>query len=176
VLQTETIARRAPPEIRADLEGVRETARRGAEDVRTIARRLRPEALDELGLRSALVALGAAVVEQGGLELDRSLDGDLHLSPEQELVIYRVAQEGLTNVVRHAHASRVRMDLRGDDDGVALLIRDDGIGMPPETVADPTGIRGMRERALLVGGELAIRPASPRGTELRLWLPSGARP
>jgi two-component system sensor histidine kinase UhpB len=175
VLQTETIARRAPPEIRADLEGVRETARRGAEDVRTIARRLRPEALDELGLRSALVALGAAVVEQGGLELERSLDGDLELSPEQELVIYRVAQEGMTNVVRHAHAKRVRMDLRGDDDGVALVIRDDGIGMPPETVADPTGIRGMRERALLVGGELAIRRAAPRGTELRLWLPSRAR-
>ena len=175
VLRTETIARRAPPEIRADLEGVRETARRGAEDVRTIARRLRPEALDELGLRSALVALGAAVVEQGGLRLERTLERDLDLSAEQELVIYRVAQEGLTNVVRHAHAKRVEILLRGDDDGVALVIRDDGIGMPAEPDSDLTGIRGMRERALLVGGELAIRRASPRGTELRLWLPGRVR-
>jgi two-component system, NarL family, sensor histidine kinase UhpB len=172
VLRTETIARRAPPEVRADLESVRETARRGAEDVRTIARRLRPEALDELGLRSALVALGAAIAEQSGLELERSLDGDLDLSAEQELVIYRVAQEGLTNVVRHAHASRAELVLRRDGDGVALIVRDDGIGMAAEPEADLTGIRGMRERALLVGGELAIRPARPRGTELRLRLPS----
>jgi two-component system, NarL family, sensor histidine kinase UhpB len=171
VLRTETIARRAPSEIRAELEGVRETARRGAEDVRTIARRLRPEVLDELGLRSALVALSASVAEQSGLELERSLDGDLRLSAEQELVIYRVAQEGLMNVVRHARASRAQLVLRGEDEGVALIVRDDGIGMPAEADADPTGIRGMRERALLIGGELVIRSAPPRGTELRLWLP-----
>jgi two-component system, NarL family, sensor histidine kinase UhpB len=154
---------------------VRETARRGAEDVRTIARRLRPEVLDELGLRSALVALSASVVERGGLEIERSLDGGLDLSAEQELVIYRVAQEGMTNVVRHARATRVQLVLRGDEDGVALIVRDDGIGMPADADADPTGIRGMRERALLVGGELAIRPAAPHGTELRLWLPSRVR-
>jgi two-component system, NarL family, sensor histidine kinase UhpB len=175
VLRTETIARRAPPEIRAELEGVREVARRGAEDVRTIARRLRPEALDVLGLRSALVALSASLVEQSGLEIERSLDADLDLSAEQELVIYRVAQEGLTNVVRHARATRVQLVLRGEEDGVALIVRDDGIGMPANADADPTGIRGMRERALLIGGDLAIRRAQPRGTELRLWLPSRVR-
>ena len=65
--------------------------------------------------------------------------------------------------------------LREDEDGVALIVRDDGIGIPADAGTDPTGIRGMRERALLVGGELAIRRARPRGTELRLWLPSRAR-
>jgi two-component system sensor histidine kinase UhpB len=175
VLRTETIARRAPPELRDELEGMREAARRGAEDVRTIARRLRPEALDELGLRSALVALSASVVEQSALDVERSLDGDLDLTPDQELVIYRVAQEGLTNVVRHANASRVQLLLRGDADGVSLIVRDDGIGLPANAEADPTGIRGMRERALLIGGELVIREARPRGTELRLWLPHRVR-
>ncbi len=175
VLRTETIARRAPPELRDELEGMREAARRGAEDVRTIARRLRPEALDELGLRSALVALSASVVEQSALDVERSLDGDLDLTPDQELVIYRVAQEGLTNVVRHASASRVQLLLRGDADGVSLIVRDDGIGLPADAEADPTGIRGMRERALLIGGELVIREARPRGTELRLWLPHRVR-
>lgn len=175
VLRTETIARRAPPELRDELEGMREAARRGAEDVRTIARRLRPGALDELGLRSALVALSASVVEQSALDVERSLDGELDLSPDQELVIYRVAQEGLTNVVRHASASRVQLLLRGDADGVSLIVRDDGIGLPADAEADPTGIRGMRERALLIGGELVIREARPRGTELRLWLPHRVR-
>jgi two-component system sensor histidine kinase UhpB len=175
VLRSETIARRAPPDIRDELEDMREAARRGAEDVRTIGRRLRPEALDELGLRSALVALSASVVEQSGLEVERSLGRDLDLTPEQELVIYRVAQEGLTNVVRHAGASHAQLLLRGDADGVSLIVRDDGIGMPADTDADPTGIRGMRERALLIGGELVIREARPHGTELRLWLPHRVR-
>jgi two-component system sensor histidine kinase UhpB len=175
VLRSETIARRAPREIRDEIEDMREAARRGAEDVRTIARRLRPEALDELGLQSALVALSASVVEQSGLRVERSLGGDLDLTPDQELVIYRVAQEGLTNVVRHAGASRAQLWLRGDDDGVSLIVRDDGIGMPADAGADPTGIRGMRERALLVGGELVIRDVRPHGTELRLWLPSRVR-
>jgi two-component system sensor histidine kinase UhpB len=175
VLRTETIARRAPPELRDELDGMREAARRGAEDVRTIARRLRPEVLDELGLRSALVALSASVVEQSALDVERSLDGDLDLTPDQELVIYRVAQEGLTNVERHASASRVQLLLRGDADGVSLIVRDDGIGLPADAEADPTGIRGMRERALLIGGELVIREARPHGTELRLWLPHRVR-
>jgi two-component system sensor histidine kinase UhpB len=175
VLRSETIARRAPPDIRDELEDMREAARRGAEDVRTIARRLRPEVLDELGLRSALVALSASVVEQSGLDVERSLDGDLDLSAEQELVVYRVAQEGLTNVVRHAGACRVQLLLRGDADGVSLIVRDDGVGLPADAEADPTGIRGMRERALLIGGELVIREARPDGTELRLWLPHRMR-
>jgi two-component system sensor histidine kinase UhpB len=175
VMRSEAIARRAPEGMRAELEGMRETARRGAEDVRTIARRLRPEALDELGLRSALVALGAAVADESGLKIERELAEDLDLSREEELVIYRVAQEGLTNVVRHARASRAELVLRGGSDGIALIVRDDGIGLPRDLGADPAGIRGMRERALLVGGELTIREASPHGTEVRLWLPGRRR-
>ncbi len=107
MLRSETLVRRAPAELRDDIAGLREAARRGAEEVRQIAQRLRPEALDELGLQSALLALATGVGERAGLEVARTLDPGLSLTPEQELVIYRVAQESLTNVVRHA-ACRTR--------------------------------------------------------------------
>jgi two-component system sensor histidine kinase UhpB len=176
VLRSETITRRAPKELRADVEGLREAARRGAEDVRSIARRLRPEALDELGLQSALLALCGAVAGESGLDVERSLDRDLRLSAEEELVIYRVAQESLTNVVRHADASWAELVLRREADAVVLVVRDDGTGLPPNAERDATGIRGMRERALLIGAALVVRPREPRGTEVRLRLASRERP
>ena len=174
VLRSETIARRGPKELRGDLEELREAARRGAEDVRLIARRLRPEALDELGLQSALLALCASVVQQAGVDVERSLESDLGLNAEEELVIYRVAQESLTNVVRHAHASHVKLILRRQEVDVVLIVRDDGIGLPPSAEDDATGIRGMRERALLIGAEVVVRAAEPRGTEVQLRLPTRA--
>jgi two-component system, NarL family, sensor histidine kinase UhpB len=176
LLRSETILRRAPEELRGDVEGLREAARRGAEDVRSIARRLRPEALDELGLQSALLALCGSVVKETGLEVERSLERDLWLSAEEELVIYRVAQESLTNVVRHADASRAELLLARQADDVMLVVRDDGVGLPRNAERDATGIRGMRERALLIGAELVIEPAKPRGTEVQLRLPRRERP
>jgi two-component system sensor histidine kinase UhpB len=174
VLRSETIARRGPKELRGDLEELREAARQGAEDVRLIARRLRPEALDELGLQSALLALSAAVVEQSGVDVERSLESDLDLTAEEELVIYRVAQESLTNVVRHADASHVKLILRRRERDVVLAVSDDGIGLPPTAEDDATGIRGMRERALLIGADLVVHAADPHGTEVQLRLPTSA--
>jgi two-component system sensor histidine kinase UhpB len=171
VLRSETIARRGPPALRSDLEELREEARRGAEDVRSIARGLRPEALDELGLHSALAALGSSVARTSGLHVERAVDPSLALSAEEELVIYRVAQEALTNIVRHARASHVTLTLHRRPDGVVLTIADDGIGLPRSARADWTGVRGMRERALLIGAELVVRRVAPRGTEVRLRIP-----
>jgi len=121
------------------------------------------------------VALSASVADEAGLEIERSLDGALDLSAEQELVIYRVAQEGLTNVARHAQASRVELLLRAGENDVTLIVRDDGNGLPADAEADRTGIRGMRERALMIGGDLVIRRVRPCGTELRLRLPTQRR-
>jgi two-component system, NarL family, sensor histidine kinase UhpB len=172
VLRSETLARRAPDELRGDLEELREAARHGAEDVRMIAQRLRPEALDELGLQSALLALFTAVSDRAGIRISRTLERDLPLSAEQELVIYRVVQESVTNVVRHAGADRVDVTLRGDGDGgVLLVVRDDGIGLPPGAERASNGLRGMRERALLVGAGLTIGAGREGGTEVRLHLP-----
>ena len=163
VLRSETIARRGPPALQGDLEELREEARRGAEDVRSIAQRLRPEALDELGLPAALTALTATLGRQPGLHIERAIEPGLALSAEEELVIYRV--------VRHARASRVTLTLGRDRDAVVLAVTDDGIGLPRSARGDWTGVRGMRERALLIGAGLAVRAVPPRGTEVRLRIP-----
>ena len=172
VLYAETLARRAPAELRGDLDALREGARGAAEEVRRIARRLRPEALDTLGLQSALLGLSNTVGERAGLEVRRSLERDLPLTAEEELVIYRVAQESLTNVARHAGAESVDLRLgRTPDGGVELVVRDDGVGIDPAAAASSDGIRGMRERALLVGARLDVARESPHGTRVTLRLP-----
>ena len=172
ILRGETLARRAPEEVRGDVVELREGAREAAEEVRLIARRLRPEALDELGLQSALLALCTTVAEQTGVEVERRFARDLPLTAEEELVIYRVAQESLTNVVRHARAERVTVTLEPAlDGGVVLTVRDDGVGLPEQVADDSSGIRGMRERALLVGAQLRVEAVEPHGAQVVLRLP-----
>jgi two-component system, NarL family, sensor histidine kinase UhpB len=172
VLQSESLTRRVPSELIGPLEELRETAREGAEDVRRIARRLRPEALDELGLQSALVALTSAFGEQAGIQVERHLAPSLPtLSREAELVIYRVAQESLTNIARHAQASRADVRLTSENGIVALYIRDNGRGLPRGADRSSSGIRGMHERAILIGARLTMASAPEGGTEVRLQVP-----
>ena len=172
VLQLETLARQAPPELREQLLALQESARGGVEEVRDIARGLRPEALDEFGLRPALVSLASGFAEHAGLRVRRRMDGELPALPsEAELVIYRVAQESLTNVVRHAGAREVELVLEHDHGAVVLRVRDDGRGLDPASTRRGGGMRGMSERAMLVGGRLRIEPVAPRGTEVRLEVP-----
>jgi two-component system, NarL family, sensor histidine kinase UhpB len=172
MLQVEGLAPGIPNDLRDQLDELRETARQGTEEVRRIARRLRPEALEDLGLQSALAALATAVGEQAHIRVSRHLEPPrLPLSEEQELVIYRVAQEAMTNVARHAEASVVELRLERSDDRVVLTVRDDGSGLPPVAEKSSHGIRGMRERALLIGAGLAITPAPGHGTEVKLSIP-----
>ena len=108
VLQLEALQRRRPPSSTPAISEAQETARAGVEDMREIARGLRPQALDEFGLRSALVSLAAQVTDHTGMRVRPQLADDLPaLAPEQDLAIYRVAQESLTNVARHAGARNV---------------------------------------------------------------------
>ena len=105
-----------------------------------------------------------------------NLDGDLPtLSPEDELVVYRVAQESLVNVVRHARATRAELSLQAENGAVVLRVRDDGRGIDAAGVRSGTGVRGMRERALLVGADLRVAAVTPHGTEVRLRLPVKGR-
>ena len=174
VLQLETLARVAPAEVRDQVLVLQESAREGVEQVRDIARGLRPEALDEFGLRPALVSLGSGFAERAGLVVRRRLTTELPALPrEVELVIYRVAQESLTNVVRHAQARAVELELDRRDGTVVLRVRDDGRGITPGSEQRGGGVRGMTERAMLVGGRLTCEPVSPRGTEVRLEVPVG---
>jgi len=175
MLQVEGLAAVVPPELQGQLDELRETARRGTEDVRRIARQLRPEALEDLGLQSALAALATAFGEQAHLRVERHLEPPgLPLSEEQELVIYRVAQEALTNVARHAQAKTVELHLERAGHDVVLTVRDDGRGIPAAASKSSHGIRGMRERAMLIGAGLAIKPAPDRGTEVKLTIPVDA--
>lgn len=169
VLQLDRVGRRADVAVGPEVAEARETVRASLEEVRGIAQRLRPEALDDLGLPSALAALANDVTRRTGLVVERRIAPDLPaLDPEEELVVYRVAQEALTNVVRHAGASSAQLLLQPHDGSVELCVRDGGVGFLD--VVTGGGLLGMRERAVLIGAELAVRSDVGAGTTVRLRL------
>lgn len=160
---------RAPAELREELHMAQETVRASLDEVRRIARRLRPDVLDDLGLSAAMNALAGEFCDVSGVPVTRRMDSPLpDLGRDAELVIYRIAQEGLTNIARHAHASHVELSVQAVGRAVLLRIADDGRGGP---IREGTGIRGMRERALLVGADLTIEERPSGGTEVRLTVP-----
>jgi two-component system sensor histidine kinase UhpB len=141
-------------------------------EVRSVARRLRPEAIDDLGLRSALLALAARLEEAGGLSVHVRIVPDLPSLPaEVELVIYRVAQESLTNVMRHAGARHAGVELRLDSHTLVLEVVDDGCGFDVAAQHSDGGVLGMRERGLLVGGTITLESQPSEGTRVRLTVP-----
>ncbi len=164
-------ANRAPPERAARaLEEGREAARAAIGEVRRIVRDLRPEALDDLGLAGALAALATSFERRTGVAVERRL-GDLpRLSSEQDLVLYRVAQEALTNVARHAGARHAELRVEHVDGHVRVVVRDDGCGFAGEP-PDDRGIGGIRERAMLVRGTVEVESAPGRGTQVVLRVP-----
>ena len=148
------------------------------EGVRRLALELRPPALDDLGLLAALGDLAQRFSEQLAIPVDFQARGHRgRLPAEVELVLYRVAQEALTNVAKHARADHVWIDLDRIPDDVAISIRDDGVGFDPRhpRVQAQTGLGlglfGMEERVALVGGTFAIWPMQPHGTEVFAFLP-----
>ena len=171
MLQVEGLAATIPTELHEQLDELRETARLGTEEVRRIARRLRPEALEDLGLQSALAALATAFGDQARLAVQRRLQPAPTLTAEHELVVYRVAQEALTNVARHADASSVELRLEHQDHATVLTVADDGRGLAPGSLPSAHGIRGMRERAMLIGAGLTITSPSAGGTQVQLTIP-----
>jgi two-component system, NarL family, sensor histidine kinase UhpB len=171
VLQIEGLAARIPDDVRDEFDELRETARSATEDVRRIARQLRPEALEDLGLQSALAALATSFGEQAHLKVERCLEPSLPLSEDEELVVYRVAQEALTNVARHAQATRVVLRLHQNRALTVLTVRDNGRGLCAGALPSAHGIRGMRERAMLIGAQLQIDSKPGRGTEIKLSIP-----
>ena len=163
---------RVPAELRSDVVDVQDEVRASLEDVRRIAIELRPEALDDLGLVSALAVLGAAVrgaLGARGLPTDRP---DLpRLAPEVELVVYRVAQEALTNVARHSGATAPSSGSTSKTDVSCSRCADQGSGLAVDQVPG-TGIRGMRERATLIGATLEVaNESSGTGCVVRLDVP-----
>jgi two-component system sensor histidine kinase UhpB len=174
LLQLGRLARSLPSEDQAVLRHAQDTARESLEEVRRIARSLRPEALDDLGLASALRVLAERIEEQGPVRVETKIEPQLPpLGGDEELVVYRVAQEALTNVVRHSGGKRARLELLTTSERVRLVVHDDGRGRGG--AAEGSGIRGMRERAVLVGAELRVGDRRGGGVELVLDLPLDRR-
>jgi two-component system, NarL family, sensor histidine kinase UhpB len=162
------LAKRAPAGLGEDLTHVVELARSSLNDVRRIAMELRPEALDDLGLVNALLGLCSRAERQGHLRVRRELESDLPpLSAEVELVVYRVAQEALTNALRHSQAKQVSVSLAKKDGLVVLAVSDDGRGLP-DSLPEGSGLDGMRERAMLIGADLQISSPERKGVEVKL--------
>lgn len=177
VLLLEGLAREIPQQTQPTVVQLQEAGRAAVEKTRDLARGLRPQALDEFGLRSALTALAAGFAERTDVRVRHDLPADLPpLAPEHDLAIYRTAQESLTNVARHADAGAVVLSLLAQDGGVVLSVQDDGVGVTPGALHDAGGVGGMRERAMLAGGHLTIGRGDLGGTEVRLFVPTGPEP
>jgi two-component system, NarL family, sensor histidine kinase UhpB len=137
-----------------------------------LARQLRPTALDDLGLKAALAGHVEELERQGGIEAGFDAHGDFSaLPPEVQLVVYRVAQESLSNAARHSGADTVKVRLLREGGRVELTVDDDGSGFTFDEAARGLGITGMRERALLVGGDVEVESRPNVGTRVTLRVP-----
>ncbi|MDX6589416.1 MAG: two-component system, NarL family, sensor histidine kinase UhpB [Solirubrobacterales bacterium] len=176
LLRLEAAREAAPPQLEAELSETQALANQAMRELLSLARQLRPTALDDLGLAAAT----AGQVEQlarGEIEAEFSADGDFSdLGDDAQLVVYRVAQEALSNAARHSGAERVEVRLRRRSaGGVELEVADDGRGFAFDDSEGGLGIAGMRERALLIGAELTIESRPGRGTTVRLTVPGESR-
>lgn len=173
------------PEVRETARELEDTTVEAIESVRRLALELRPPSLDDLGLREALGALVQRFEDQSGMEMEVAFH--VHgprqrLTGEIELVLYRVAQEALTNIGKHAHATSVTVELTRRDDGVVLLVEDNGLGFDRAAARSSDGrglgmgLFGMEERVQLVGGTLSIEDVVPHGTRITADVPIDTSP
>src|SRR5262249_12259083 len=174
LLQLDALGGTGTKDQRALVDETKNAVRSAIEEVRRIGQELRPQLLEHLGLVSALIELSQTFAAQSGIEVERRFDGGLPaLSPDAELAVYRVMQESLTNVARHADASRVIVTLEPGAGSVVLRVVDDGVGLDrPLPQNGAGGMRGMRERAVLVGGALAVKAGPEGGVEVRFEVPA----
>lgn len=154
-----------------------ELARHALDDVRELSRLLRPPVLDDLGLAAALKWLARRTRENAGLDVVVRVSDEFDgLDPDVETLLFRIAQEALTNVVKHAQASRAELRLHRAGNRIELRVRDDGRGFDPVELAARdergVGLAGMQDRAALFGGKLVVGAAPGRGTTVTAVLES----
>jgi two-component system sensor histidine kinase UhpB len=158
------------------LDGMREDVSQALEGIRRFARGLRPPALDELGLVPAIEGHARSLEEISGLAVEvhaEDVSGDL--PPQAELATYRIVQEALSNVVRHAHATRARVAIAREDGRLVVTVEDDGRGFDPanalSTDGGGLGLFGMKERAGYIGGRVEVASTPGAGTRVRAEIP-----
>ncbi len=169
-LRLQATIEQAPEGLEVELIETKRLATQAMQELLTIARQLRPAVLDDHGLTAALHSQVQQFAEQTGIDASFDAGGTpKELTPEEQLVLYRVTQESLSNIAQHAEANRVAVRLSFNG-ATVLRISDDGRGFAGPRPGG-LGVPGMRERALLVGGQLSIAPAEPGGTQVELTLP-----
>ncbi|HEX5591958.1 MAG TPA: GAF domain-containing protein [Solirubrobacterales bacterium] len=132
---------------------------------------LRPAALERLGLAGALQALAEESSARSGVKMDAKVELSDQLGGEEDRIVYRLIQEALTNIVKHANASRIDLSAEEGDGAIRIVIRDDGEGFDPGASTAGRGLRGMRERIELLGGEIAVTSKPGEGTEITASVP-----
>lgn len=182
--QLESLARRAAAsdgKLADELLGSVTVASRALAETRELSRLLRPSVLDDLGLFAALRWLARSVETRAGIAVRLSLpESDPGLGAEGATLVFRVFQEGLNNVEKHARAAAAEVEVSAEDDVLRLRLRDDGCGFDADRAASGDqaatglGLRGIRDRAELFGGRFRIRSALGEGTELDVELPLAA--
>ena len=162
------------PRLQHELKPIVETVDEAIKSVRKILVQLRPEMLEDLGLKAALEWQVQEFQTRTGIDAQfvSALDS-VELDPERAMAVYRILQESLTNVARHANATRVAVDLAAEDSQLLLKVADNGKGILPEEMrkARSFGLLGMRERALLLDGEVNVHSAPGQGTTITLRVP-----
>jgi len=143
-------------------------------DLNRLINDLRPAALERLGLAGALQALAEESSARGGIEVETAIDLGEDPSGDEERLVYRLVQEALTNVVKHASASRVTVGVRDEGGRTEISIRDDGEGFDPGAATGGRGLTGMRERIELLGGQIAVSSTPGEGTEITASVPLGS--
>lgn len=164
------------PEIRSRAEELRAVAGSTLDDVHTLALQLRPSVLDDVGLPEAIKRHVADCQKRHSLNIDLAITGleDCRLPPAVETALYRITQEALTNIIRHAGAETASIFIERSDDKVLAIIDDDGRGFDPEFVERQDGhlgLYGIRERAELLSGHLIIESEPSTGTSLYVEIP-----
>jgi two-component system, NarL family, sensor histidine kinase UhpB len=167
-----------PAAVDALLEDMRREIGTALEGIRRFARGLRPPALDELGLVAAVGEHVRSIAELGGIEVTLEADEIARgeLAPEAELALYRIVQESLSNVLRHAQARTAAVRVRRQDGVLVVTVDDDGRGFDPERAVAGLGLFGMNERAGYLGGRVQVDSAPRRGTRVRAEVPLVAAP
>jgi two-component system, NarL family, sensor histidine kinase UhpB len=176
LLRLEATAQHAPPQLRDELRETQAVATRAMGELVRLARELRPIALDDLGLGAALRTQVADFGRRAGVEttLDLPATGLEDLDADEQLVVYRIVQEGLSNIAQHAGAHSVRVDVERRGEGTVVRVADDGEGFTSDRVTAGLGLTGMRERAVLAGGRLEVSSAPGAGTTVELRLGAAA--
>jgi two-component system, NarL family, sensor histidine kinase UhpB len=176
LLRLEATAQHAPPPLRDELRETQAVATRAMGELVRLARELRPIALDDLGLGAALRTQVADFGRRAGIETTLALpsDGLEGLDSDEQLVVYRIVQEGLSNVAQHAGARNVRVDVERRGDGTVVRVADEGEGFTNGEQKAGLGLTGMRERAVLAGGRLDVSSTPGAGTTIELRLGAAA--